>query len=333
MSGRTGEVRRLWLHVVLFLATLLTTTAAGALQSGADFLSDPRQIVSGLPFAVTLMSILLVHEMGHYLTSRYYGVHATLPYFIPGPTILGTFGAFIRMQSTLPDRRSVFDIGAAGPLAGLALAVPAAAVGLRLSTIIPNAAEASGLSLGSSLLFSFLSKITFGTLPEGADIALHPIATAGWVGLFVTAMNLLPASQLDGGHVAYALFGKKHIWVSRLTAVTLLVLGATRWYGWFVWGLLFLFFGLGHPPALDADTPLDAKRKFVGWFLLATLAVTFMPVPFSVQEPDELEERHRPAPPEPLQKIQGREVLDERAIELASIFSHHHAPGSRALHL
>jgi membrane-associated protease RseP (regulator of RpoE activity) len=332
MSGRTGEVRRPWLHVVLFIVTFATTTVAGAWQAGADSLPDPRQMVSGLTFAVSLMSILLVHEMGHYLMSGYYDVRATLPYFIPGPSFIGTFGAFIKMQSQMPNRRALFDIGAAGPLAGLALAMPAVIVGLQLP--VPDSIRPTGLTLGSSLLVRFLSKATLGTVLNEPDISsLHPLASAGWVGLFVTAMNLLPASQLDGGHVAYALFGKRYIWISRLTAITMLVLGAMRWYGWFVWGVLFLFLGLGHPPPIDPDTSLDRKRKLVGWFLLATLAVTFMPVPFSVQEPDEREERRQREAPEPLQRAKEREVLDERAIELASIFSHHHAPGSRALHL
>jgi len=327
-------MQRLWLHITLFLVTLLTTTAAGALQAGVDFLSDPRAIVAGLPFALTLMSILLVHEMGHYLTSRYYGVKATLPYFIPGPSFVGTFGAFIKMQSQMPDRRSLFDIGAAGPLAGLVLAVPAVIVGFQLSSVSPQDSSGSGMILGSSLLLSFLSKITLGILPDDANIVLHPIGSAGWVGLFVTAMNLLPAGQLDGGHVTYALFGRKYIWVSRLTVFAILTLGVTRlWDGWLIWGILLLFMGVRHPPPIDPDTPLDPKRKFMGWFLLATLAVTFIPVPISFQEPEPSEERREPEAPETLQRTRRREVFHERATELAPILHDHHAPGGGALHL
>jgi membrane-associated protease RseP (regulator of RpoE activity) len=327
-------MRRIRLHVVLFLATLVTTTAAGAWQADADFLSDPWQIVAGLPFAVTLMSILLVHEMGHYLTSRYHGVKATLPYFIPAPSFIGTFGAFIRMQSSPPDRRSLFDVAAAGPLAGLVLAVPAVIVGFHLSTVAPQDSSGGGMVLGSSLLLSFLSKITLGVLPNDANIVLHPVGFAGWIGLLVTAMNLLPAGQLDGGHVTYALFGRRYIWVSRLTVLAILTLGVTRlWDGWLVWGILLLFMGVRHPPPVDPDTPLDAKRKFLGWFLLGTLAVTFIPVPFSFQEPDKREERREPETPETLQRTRAKEVFHERATELESVFHDHHAPGGGALHL
>jgi len=327
-------MQKLWLHIILFLTTLVTTTAAGALQAGVDFLSYPLEIVAGLPFSLTLMSILLVHEMGHYLTSRYYGVKATLPYFIPGPSFVGTFGAFIKMQSQMPDRRSLFDIGAAGPLAGLVLAVPAVIVGFQLSSVVAQDSSGSGMILGSSLLLSFLSKITLGILPDEANIVLHPIGSAGWDGLFVTAMNLLPAGQLDGGHVTYALFGRRHIWVSRLTVFAILTLGVTRlWDGWLIWGILLLFMGVRHPPPIDPDTPLDPKRKFMGWFLLATLAVTFIPVPLSFQEPEPREERLVPAAPETLQRTRGREVFHERATELAPVFHDDHAPGGGALHL
>lgn len=334
MTNETTVGRKPWLHIILFLLTLVTTTVAGAVQNGANPIADPWEIASGLPFAVTLMSILLVHEMGHYLTSRYHGVKATLPYFIPAPSFIGTFGAFIKMQSPPPDRRSLFDVAAAGPLAGLALAVPAVIVGLQLSTVAPNDGEGGGMILGSSLLLSFLSKVTLGLLPDEANIILHPIGFAGWIGLLVTAMNLLPVGQLDGGHVIYALFGQRYIWVSRLSLVAILSLGVTRWWdGWLIWGLLLLFMGTRHPPPLDPYTPLDPKRKFVGWFLLATLAVTFIPVPFSVQEPEVHEERYLPESTDPPLEVRRREVPDERAIELASIFHDHHAPSSRALHV
>ena len=336
MTDELSSGRKPWLHLILFLVTLLTTTVAGAVQNGANPLAEPWEILSGLPFAVTLMSILLVHEMGHYLTSRYHGVKASLPYFIPAPSFIGTFGAFIRMQSSPPNRRSLFDVAAAGPLAGLALAVPAVIVGFQLSTVAPQEPSGGGITLGSSLLLSALSKFTLGVLPDDANIVLHPIGFAGWIGLLVTAMNLLPAGQLDGGHVTYALFGQRYIWVSRLTVLSILTLGVMRWWdGWLIWGLLLLFMGVRHPLPLDPDTPLDAKRKFLGWFLLATLAVTFIPVPFSFQEAEveEEEQRYAPEAPEPGQKVRGKEILDERAIELASILHDHHAPGGRALHL
>ncbi len=296
-------IRKIWLHLLLFLLTLVTTTIAGALQNGVNPITDPWQISSGLPFAITLMTILLVHEMGHYFMSRYHRVDATLPYFIPAPPIpfiIGTFGAFIRMKSAPRDRRSLFDVAAAGPLAGLVLAVPAVIVGLQLSTISPEPGTGGGISLGSSLLLSFLSKITLGLLPDEANIIMHPIGFAGWIGLLVTAMNLLPVGQLDGGHVIYALFGQRYIWVSRLALVSILLLGLLRWWdGWLIWGLLLLFMGVRHPPSLDPYTPLDTKRKFMGWFMLAILAVTFIPAPFSIEEPKVYDERPIPKPKSP----------------------------------
>ena len=291
---------RLWFHIALFFITLITTTVAGALQNGVDPISDPSQIFSGLPFAMTLMAILLVHEMGHFLMSRYHGVRATLPYFIPAPSFIGTFGAFIKMKSSPPDRRSLFDVGAAGPLAGLVLAVPAVVIGLQLSTISRDEGTAGGVTLGSSLLLSFLSRATLGLLPDEANIVMHPIGFAGWIGLLVTAMNLLPVGQLDGGHVIYALFGRKAVWISRSALALILALGLMRlWDGWLIWGLLLLVMGVRHPPPLDPHTPLDFKRRVVAWLTLAIMAVTFIPVPFSVQEPKAPEERLMPTPATP----------------------------------
>ncbi len=297
MKDDMTQKRKPWLHIFLFLCTLVTTTMAGAMQNGVDPLVNPWQIYSGLPFAVTLITILLVHEMGHYLMSRYHGVQATLPYFIPAPSFIGTFGAFIKMNSPPPDRRSLFDVAAAGPLAGLILAIPAVIVGLQLSTISPDDRTGGGITLGSSLLLSFLSQITLGLLPDEANIVMHPIGFAGWIGLLVTAMNLLPIGQLDGGHVIYALFGERYIWISRAALMTILSLGFLRWWdGWLVWGLLLLFMGLRHPPPLDPHTPLDPKRKFMGWLMLAILVITFIPIPFSIQEPSVRREQFQPKP-------------------------------------
>jgi membrane-associated protease RseP (regulator of RpoE activity) len=303
----TEETRRLeksWLHIVLFLITLLTTTAAGALQTGADPLENPWALLAGLPFSLTLMSILLVHEMGHYLVSRHHGVKASLPYFIPAPSFIGTFGAFIRMQSPPPDRRSLFDVAAAGPLAGLVLAVPAVIVGLQLSPITAQESVSGNVSLGSSLLLEFLSKATLGLSPENVDILRHPIGFAGWIGLLVTALNLLPVGQLDGGHVIYALFGRRAIWIARLALVTILTLGVLRWWdGWLIWGVLLLFLGIRHPPPLDPYTPLDFKRKIAGWITLGILVVTFTPAPFTIQEPEVYQEQHSPEPVEPALQV------------------------------
>ena len=333
MNGENARPRRIWLHIVLFLLTFVTTTIAGAWQSGVDIFSlDPRQIASGLPFSCTLMTILLAHEMGHYLMSRRYRVEATLPFFIPGPSIIGTFGAVIKMQSRMPDRKSLFDIGAAGPIAGLVLSIAAVLIGLRMEAPPQTGPD---IPLGSSVLFTFLVKLAFGGLPK-ESFELHPVAAAGWVGLFVTAINLLPAGQLDGGHVSYALFGRRHVRVSQLTVILLLVFGLLGgWIGWILWAfLILLLIGVRHPPPVDPDTPLDAKRKLLGWLMLATFVVTFTPNPFPIPEAQMREEL--PQPPEGregLQRTKRRGDRDERATKLAPVFSHDHARRGRALDL
>ncbi|HWP58852.1 MAG TPA: site-2 protease family protein [Candidatus Acidoferrales bacterium] len=284
-----------WLHVVLFLATFATTTFAGALLSGVDVVSEPRRLTAGLPFALTLMAILLVHELGHYTTARAHGVRASLPFFIPAPTFIGTFGAFIAMRSAPPDRRALFDVAAAGPLAGVLAAIPAVVAGLSRSTIEDAQPAGAGVTLGSSLLLTLLTKLTLGQFPQDVSINLHPIGFAGWIGLFITALNLLPVGQLDGGHIVYALFGARHIWISRLAFVSILSLGLLRWWdGWLVWGILLLFLGFRHPPCVDSYTPLDFKRKILGWFMIVLFIFTFIPAPFSVSEPPG--PGHAPAP-------------------------------------
>jgi membrane-associated protease RseP (regulator of RpoE activity) len=289
-----------WIHLALFLATALTTTVVGAVFNNADPLSDPAALLAGVPFAVTLLAILLVHEMGHYLVARRHGVEVTLPYFIPAPTIFGTLGAFIRMRSPPPDRRALFDVAVAGPLAGLALAIPAVLLGLSLSTVRSGpAAESGGVALGSSLLLELLTRLALGTSSAEAEIIIHSIGYAGWIGLFVTALNLLPVGQLDGGHIAYALLGARHIWVSRLAFLIILSLGIGWWRGWLLWNLLLVILGVRHPPAADPYTPLDGKRKLLGAFTLLVLIVTFIPAPISITEPQTLFERSRAAAASP----------------------------------
>lgn len=289
VEARHGT-RLSWVQASLFVATVVTTTCAGALQNGVNPLEDPWGVLSGVPFAATLLTILLVHEMGHYLTARYHGVRATLPYFVPAPSIIGTFGAFIKMESSPWNRRVLFDVGAAGPAAGLVLAIIAIVLGLHLSTV-SFVHESGGLALGSPLLFTFLSRWTLGVLPDHAQILLHPIAFAGWIGLLVTALNLLPVGQLDGGHVVYALFGTRQIWVSRLAVLVILGLGVFGfWEGWIVWAVLLGVMGLRHPPPIDDYTPLDFKRRLAAWGMLVVLGLTFTPAPFFFAAP----EYHRP---------------------------------------
>jgi len=269
------------IHVVLFLTTLLTTTIAGTLQTGADPAADPRLLVRGLPFSATLMAILLIHEMGHYVVSRLHGVEATPPYFIPGPPFLiGTFGAFIRMR-TPTNRRALFDVGAAGPWAGFLIALPAVAYGLTLSEVRPLEATSGGLLLGESLMFRFLSHLAIDVSPSDATIVLHPIALAGWFGLFVTFLNLLPVGQLDGGHVIYALVGPRHRLIARLALASIIGLAVMGWSGWIMWAVLVTLIGLDHPPTID-DTPLDGRRRLGAWLTIGLFCVTFMPVPLQV---------------------------------------------------
>jgi len=249
-------------------------------------LGDPASIRAGFPFSVTLMSILLVHELGHYFLSKVHRVRATLPYFIPAPPILiGTFGAFIRMKSPPSTRRALFDVGAAGPWAGLMVAIPAVIIGLHLSEVRPLALNEGGLVLGDSILFSFLSRVVLGATPESATIMLHPIALAGWFGLFVTFLNLLPVGQLDGGHVIYALFGRWHRLVSRSFMVVIAVLGFLGWQGWFLWIVLLVLIGVDHPPTSDAYTPLDGRRRLAAWLTVGVFVLTFMANPISVAPP------------------------------------------------
>jgi membrane-associated protease RseP (regulator of RpoE activity) len=217
-------------------------------------------------------------------------VDATLPFFIPAPPVLffiGTMGAFIRMRSLPRDRKALFDIGAAGPWAGMLVAVPALLIGLSLSEVKPTSPGGeAGLFLGDSLLFQALSWLALGTTGDDVTILLHPVALAGWVGLLVTALNLMPVGQLDGGHVVYAAFGERwHRWISRGTLTMLIVLGISGAATWLVWAVLLSFLGMRHPRLLDTDTQLDRRRKWAAAATLAMFLLTFMPEPVYFSEP------------------------------------------------
>jgi membrane-associated protease RseP (regulator of RpoE activity) len=327
------------LNLVLFLLTLLSTTMAGADTAGAPVtLRAPLQslldLPAGLPFSIPLMSILLAHEMGHYLTSRRYGVDATLPYFIPAPFpsifFVGTFGAFIRIKSPVRTRRAMFDIGAAGPWAGFAVAILAIVIGLKLSTVRPLDNSSGGIELGNSMLFWAVSRVVLGVDPNTVNVDLSPIAFAGWIGLLVTTINLLPVGQLDGGHTIYALFGGRwHRIISRLTwlgtalmVVVPYALGFDFWAGWLVWfGLVFVL-GLGHPSTADADTPLSGPRRWMAWATVALFIVTFPPVPVSLVPPSASQQQQQ-QPQEPSSGGQGINVMHHGAT---------HSADSRGLH-
>ncbi len=271
-----------FLHLSLFILTLFSTLIAGAMQTGIDLLKEPEKIYKGLPFALTLITILLSHELAHYFTSGKHKVKATLPYFIPAPTFIGTFGAVIKMKSPIVTRKALVDIGASGPVAGFVFSLIAAIIGLAMSEVVKVTQTEGVWIFGNSILFSFLSKVILGVTPAGYDILLHPIALAGWIGFFVTSINLLPIGQLDGGHIAYALFGEKQIILSNLLIIIMILLGLLLWEGWAIWAVLLLILGLRHPPVLYWEVPLDYKRRFIGWLAFVIFVFTFIPVPFKI---------------------------------------------------
>jgi membrane-associated protease RseP (regulator of RpoE activity) len=273
------------IHIILFVATVFTTLLAGALMEGAHPIRDPASIAKGIPFSFTLMAILLTHEMGHYLTAKNYGVPATLPYFIPAPPIpflIGTFGAFIRMKSPILTRKAILEIGASGPIAGFVVAIIAVIIGLNQSQVVSETASPAALKLGAPLIFDFLNRLLL-DVPDGSDVLLHPVAFAGWIGLFVTALNLIPIGQLDGGHVVYALLGRRHTMVSIGMVGVLLVMGFIGWPGWYFWAFLTAILGVRHPPMVDPEVALEPKQKIIGWLSLAIFVLCFTPNPFIIE--------------------------------------------------
>jgi membrane-associated protease RseP (regulator of RpoE activity) len=273
---------RRWLPGFLFAVTFLTTTFAGAIQQGVNPLKQPLGMIRGLPFSITLMGILIVHEMSHYIASRTHKVPSTLPFFIPAPSIIGTFGAVIRMKGAIWDRRALLDIGASGPIGGFILALPALTFGLAMSKVLPGGGTEGGLILGDSLLMLILERLVLGDLPMDADIILHPIAFAGWIGMFVTSLNLLPVGQLDGGHIAKALYPDHFDIIARVVHFSLIIMGVFFWEGWLIWALLLVFIGVRHPPVLLPHISLDDRRRKVGYSALVIFVLTFIPAPFKI---------------------------------------------------
>ncbi len=305
--------RRIWLHALLFLLTVFTTLVVGArlqynfhanlpafpqIPDDASIgqvllwwfpvrwaLSEPSRLLMGVPFSATLLFILFCHEMGHYLYCVRYRVYATLPFFIPAPTLIGTLGAVIRIKSPIRDRRQLFDIGIAGPIAGFVVGVVALTVALLLSKRMPMGVGESAIALGYPEIFHVVQYALrlFGSHADAARLPLrtlylHPTALAAWVGMFATALNLLPGGQLDGGHIVYAVKPYWHRGVSLLTILTLLYL--TRyWSGWGIWSLLLLVTGMRHPN-IPREPSLGAKRYALALFGLLMFLLTFMRSPF-----------------------------------------------------
>jgi Zn-dependent protease len=300
---------RWWINLLLALATFATTTGAGAYFAGGDPfdmvflpvgpLGVPlpvsirlAELLPGLAFSVPLLAVLLAHEMGHYLVARRHGMNVSPPYFIPAPhwiNVIGTFGAFIRLRSAVVNRLVLLDVGAAGPLVSFALSIPLAAVGLAWSRPLPQlVAEAPAryavlfggqpIWLGGSLLFDALDWLFAG---GGGFLILHPFAFAGWLGLFVTALNLFPLAQLDGGHILYALVGDRQRYFGIGFLGVLIGLGFL-WWGWWLWAALILVLGRGsirHPSVFDPEMPVTGRRRVAGWFCVAIFVLTFVAFP------------------------------------------------------
>jgi membrane-associated protease RseP (regulator of RpoE activity) len=274
---------RIGLHLGLFLATVLSTLIAGAVFveeiAPARLLAHPLLLARGVPFSFTLLIILGLHELGHYAVSRRYGLPASLPFFIPAPTILGTLGAVIVSRSPFTSRKSLFDVAVAGPLASFILSIIAVVIGLSGARLVQPVMSRGSIGIGSSLLFSGLAYLRFGHIPEGYTFTVGSMAFAGWVGLLVTAINLFPLSQLDGGHITYALFGTKHRTITRAALAVMFLMGVIFWPGWLIWVFLILMMGTRHAPPLDDLTPLDPARRLLGWAAYAILILCFVPVP------------------------------------------------------
>jgi membrane-associated protease RseP (regulator of RpoE activity) len=300
--GRVRNPRRrsLIIALTMFVATVFTTLAVGA-QFAADYASNrafgfedifqpytafwhqPSVLLRGIPFSFTLLGILLAHELGHYFACRYYGIVATYPYFVPAPTLIGTLGAFIRIRSPIINRRALFDVGLSGPVVGFVFAVPALAVAIYYSKLVPGAQVHASAIFGDPLLSQMLTAILRPGV-HAADILLHPVGRAAWVGMLVTALNLLPAGQLDGGHILYSLSSQKHRVISLGVAVSLIPMGKFLWEGWYVWAGLLLLLSFRHPPLIDPWEPLDRKRWVWAAIAVVIFVLCFMPTPISLPD-------------------------------------------------
>ena len=303
----TRPKRRYWLHILLFLATLFTTLVVGSrlewnfLQGLPPFSIEDGifpslrwalqggRIWLGVPFSLTLMLILLAHEMGHYLYCVRYGVSATLPFFIPFPTLIGTLGAFIRIRSPLRSRSELFDIAIAGPIAGFAVGFTVLILSLGLSRPVPFGAAPPDIQLGYPLIFQLARKLLLATGHAGAigsvklaQVYLHPVSIAAWVGMFATSLNLLPGGQLDGGHIIFALSPRAHKKISRATILVLIPLALFFWTGWLVWAVLLRLSGMRHP-AVAAWPEITPSRRWLGIAALIMLALTFSYAPIGPQ--------------------------------------------------
>jgi Zn-dependent protease len=287
-----------WVNLLLFILTVFSAYFVGFLW-GINYLFADRDLeeVSGfmdlslfrqpsliklsLIYSISLLAILLGHELGHYLTCRRYGIQATLPYFIPAPTLIGTLGALIKIKSPFTRKEELFDVGANGPLTGFLLSVPALYFGLQLSKVVPALPRESSIFFGEPLLLKVFVRVIFGNVAQNQDLILHPLAVAGWVGLLVTSFNLIPVGQLDGGHILYALFGEKTRKLASGIVIILVILGIFYWAGWLIWALLIALIGLNHPAVLDEGRKFSWKRKAISLAVAMIFIFSFIPAPVS----------------------------------------------------
>ena len=279
-------------HLALFLVTVVTTLIAGSLfhaensppvDQWAAIVLHPSRWLDGSPYSLSVLAILLAHEMGHYLACRHYQIPVSLPYFLPGPPILGTFGAFIRIRGPIPNRNALFDVGIAGPLAGFVVALPIFVYGMSRSSLVSlSEAGDSEFFLGFPLLFLWTLPWFFPHIPDGIVLSLSPYLSAAWVGMLATSLNLLPAGQLDGGHLCYAISRRFHARISRTTLVVVILLGALH-RAWLLWAVALLFLGDRHPALLDEVETLSNGRRLLALLALAVFLLSFMPVPIQIR--------------------------------------------------
>lgn len=291
--------KSLAIAISLFVLTLISTLAVGAqyassyasgqspdfdelLSTFAALFAQPRLLLAGVPFAFTLIGILLAHELGHYFACRYYGISASYPYFLPAPTLIGTLGAFIRIRSPIYNRRALFDVGLAGPVVGFLFAVPALAIAVFYSRVVPSSDAHASIVFGQPLVMRLLVAILRPDVMSG-DLLLHPVGRAAWVGLFATALNLLPGGQLDGGHILYSVASKYHRRVTLAVALLLVPLGLLFWRGWILWSILLLAIGFRHPPLLNQWERLDRRRLIWAGVAVLIFVMCFMPTPVLIR--------------------------------------------------
>ncbi|PKK83423.1 MAG: hypothetical protein CVT49_08365 [candidate division Zixibacteria bacterium HGW-Zixibacteria-1] len=286
---RDESLRIPWINILLFLGTLITMFLAPLMwrldvdvllnpKAILEYLGQPEAFREGIEFTIALITILLFHEFGHYLAGKRRGVFMSLPYFLPAPNIAGTFGAVIKSRSPITNRRDLIEVGAAGPLAGFIIAVIVISIGFANAQLLEITTE--GWSLGESMLIKLLGWLIIGPLPDGYAIKLSPVIIAGWVGLLVTMLNLLPLGQLDGGHIVYGLFGRTQHRLSRLFFAMMVALGFW-WPGWWFFGVLVFLFGIKHPPTVNDSMKVPRSTRLLGYIAIVIFVISFVPVPFS----------------------------------------------------